>query len=65
MRIDRRPFINYNDFHVSFSEMDIINIEAMHALPGTVKHRFSFGEGMQDVLDNDTLKHIQDFRSHR
>ena len=58
MRIDRRPFINYNDFHVPFSEMDVINIEAMRALSGKVKPRFSFGEGMNDVLNDDTVESV-------
>lgn len=58
MRIDRRPFIDYSDFHVPFSEMDIIEIEAKHALPGKVKQCFHFGEGMRDVLNEDTVEHI-------
>lgn len=58
MRIDRRPFIDYNDFHVPFTEMDVINIEAMRALPGKVKQRYSFGEGMRDILNDDTVEHI-------
>lgn len=58
MRLDRRPFINYNDFHLSFSEMDIINIEAMRALPDKVRQWFSFGEGMRDVLNDDTVQNI-------
>ncbi len=58
MRIDRRPFIDYSDFHVPFSEMDVINIEAMRALPGKVKQRYSFGEGMRDILNDDTVEHI-------
>jgi len=60
MRIDRRPFIDYNDFHVPFTEMDVINIEAMRALPGKVKQRYSFGEGMRDILNDDTVEHIVD-----
>lgn len=58
MRIDRRPFINYSDFHVPFSEMDVINIETMRALPGKVKERYPFGEGMRDILNDDTVEHI-------
>lgn len=58
MRIERRPFINYSDFHVPFCEMDIVNIEAMRALPGKVKQRFSFGEGMHDVLNDATVEGI-------
>lgn len=58
MRLDRRPFINYSDFHVPFSEMDVINIEAMRARPGKITQRFSFGEGMRDVLNDSTVEHI-------
>lgn len=58
MRLDNRPFINYSDFHLPFSEMDIINIEAMRANPDLVKQRFSFGEGMNDVLSDETVEHI-------
>lgn len=57
MRIERRPFINYSDFHVPFSEMDVINIEAMRANPN-MKQRFSFGEGMNAVLSDETVEHI-------
>lgn len=58
MRLDHRPFINYSDFHLPFSEMDIINIEAMRAHPEKMKQRFSFGEGMNDLLSDETAEHI-------
>ena len=58
MRFDNRPFSNYSDFHLPFSEMDIINIEAMRAQPTKMKQRFSFGEGMNDVLSDETVEHI-------
>jgi hypothetical protein len=58
MRVDRRPFIGYSDFHVPFSQMDVINIEAMHALPNKVKQRYSFGEGMREVLADEMLEEI-------
>lgn len=58
MRLDNRPFINYSDFHLPFSEMDLINIEAMRSSPGRVKQHFSFGEGMNDVLSDETVEHI-------
>jgi hypothetical protein len=57
MRIERRPFINYSDFHVPFSEMDIINIEAMRANPN-MKQRYSFGEGMNSVMSDETVERI-------
>jgi hypothetical protein len=58
MRIDNRPFINYNDFHLPFSRMDIINIEAMRARPEKMKQRFSFGQGMKELLNDETVEHI-------
>jgi hypothetical protein len=60
MRIDRKPFINYNDFHVPFSNRDVINIEAMRAQPCKVKQRFSFGEGINDLLSDKTVEHFAD-----
>jgi hypothetical protein len=58
MRIERQPFINYSDFHVHFNEMDIINIEAMRVSTGQIKQRFSFGEGMSDVFNKDTVEQL-------
>jgi hypothetical protein len=58
MRVYGQPFVKYNDFHVPFRGMDIINIEAMRAAPDLVKRRFSFGEGMNDVLRDDMAERI-------
>ena len=58
MRVDKRSFINYNDFHVPFSEMDIIEIEAKRLLPNKIKQQHSFGEGMRDILNDETVEHI-------
>jgi hypothetical protein len=58
MRLDNRPFINYSDFHVKFNHMDIINIEAMRARPESIMQRFSFGEGMSDILNDEMVEHI-------
>lgn len=56
MRVDQRPFIDYSDFHVPFAEGDILSIEAKRRLPHIVKHKFPFGEGMADVLNDDTVE---------
>lgn len=58
MRLENRPFINYSDFHLPFSEMDIINIEAVRSSQGRVRQHFSFGEGMNDVLSDESVEHI-------
>ena len=56
MRIDRRPFANFNDFHLPLHEGDILSIEARRRLPEVVKHKFPHGEGMADVLNDDTVE---------
>lgn len=56
MRIDQRPFINYSDFHAPFTEGDILSIEAKRRLPHLVKHKFPHGEGMSEVLNDDTVE---------
>ncbi len=58
MRVDKKPFIDFGDFHIPFSKMDVINIEAMRAQPNLIKQRHSFGEGMKDVLRDDTVEQI-------
>ena len=55
MRINGQSFIRFNDFHLPFSEMDIIEIEARRAKPHKIKQRFSFGEGVDELLENDGL----------
>lgn len=56
MRIDRRPFINFSDFHVPFHEGDILSLEAKRRLPEMVKHKFPQGEGMSEVLNDETVE---------
>lgn len=58
MRIDKRPFINFNDFHLPLSEMDVINIEAMRVKPNLVKEGHSFGEGMGEVLSEEAIDQV-------
>jgi hypothetical protein len=52
MRIDGRQFINFNDFHVPFSDRDLFNL-SLRDEP-TVHHSFgSAGAGMQDAVSVD------------
>lgn len=60
MRDSQRPFIDYNDFHLPLSKMDIINIEATRARPDMIKPGFRYGEGMSEVLRDEALEHIVD-----
>lgn len=52
MRIDSRPFINFGEFHIPFSEEDLFRLDLTHALPE--KFQYSFGKGgmgMQDAVE--------------
>ncbi len=50
--------IKYNDFHIPFKDSEIHQIEAMRAAPELIKHRYPFGEGMGDLLTDETVEHI-------
>ena len=54
MRVNKAAFIKYNDFHVAFSTMDLINLTAIKSAPDLLKRRVLGGEGMSDLLSNDT-----------
>lgn len=56
MRLDGRPFINFSDFHVPFHKADVLSLEAKLRLPEMVKHKFPRGEGMSEVLNDDTVE---------
>jgi hypothetical protein len=58
MRVDKRPFINFNDFHLPLSDMDVINIEAMKTKPELIKQRNSFGEGMNEMFDQEVIEQV-------
>jgi len=55
MRLDQSPFANFSDFHLPLHEDDILSMEAKLRLPEVVKHKFPHGEGMSDVLNEDTV----------
>ena len=55
MRINGQAFIKFNDFHLPFNEMDIIEIEARKTKPHKIIQRFSFGEGVDELLESDGL----------
>lgn len=62
MRIDGRRFINFNDFHIPFTEHDLFNLK-LHIEQGDFfKHNFgSIGSGMQEAISIDpelALEHM-------
>jgi hypothetical protein len=58
MRVNDMPFIDYNDFHILFEDSEVIEIEAARTAPAFIRPRFPYGEGMNDVLDDDVIEHI-------
>lgn len=62
MRIDGKPFINFNDFHVPFTDHDIAILKLNREQGDWFKHNFGItGSGMQDAVSVDpemALKHI-------
>jgi len=58
MRIDKRPFINFNDFHIPLSESDVINMEAVRSKPDLISERNSFGEGMEEMFTEEVIHEV-------
>jgi hypothetical protein len=53
MRMNGRPFINYNDFHIPFAEEDYFILETMRRDPDLIKIGYAGAEGMQAVMENE------------
>jgi hypothetical protein len=58
MRVDGYPIIKFNHFHIPFHEMDVIEIEATRCIPTLIKRKHTNGEGMADILNENTVEHI-------
>lgn len=58
MRVDKRPFVNFNRNHMPFSEMDVINIEAMRASPEKVKQHYTFGNGISETFNSEVIHEV-------
>jgi hypothetical protein len=59
MRQGPRSVINFNDFHVPFSDADIHEISAEMANP-KIKRRWGHGEGMNSVFQPDIIEAMLD-----
>lgn len=54
MRIDGKPFINFNQHHIPFSKNDLFNLDLLQAKPELIKHNFGpGGSGMQEAVEID------------
>lgn len=54
MRIDGKPFINFNQHHIPFSDNDLFNLDILQNKPEMIFHSFGpGGSGMQDAVEVD------------
>lgn len=54
MRIDGKPFINFNQHHIPFSGNDLFNIDLLQQKPEIISHSYGPGGlGMQDAVEAD------------
>lgn len=60
MRIDKKPFINYKDFHIPFKDEDIWKLAMINQNDIFIEHNFKHGEGMQSVLNEDAHEYLID-----
>lgn len=60
MRMNKRPFIDYSDFHVPFKDEDIWKLSMIHQNELPFQHQFTHGEGMQSILHEEFLENILD-----
>lgn len=63
MRIDKKPFINYSENHVPFSDEDLWKFAMISQEEIPFEHNFRYGEGMEAILtdsDADSLIDIME-----
>lgn len=58
MRFESQPFIRFNDFHIPFTERELIHIEAMASSDGKIVPKFLNGHGMADVFNDEMLEKV-------
>ena len=58
MRIDKKPFIDYADFHIPLHHSDIVTMEAERLAPDYVTRRFAGGEGMSEVFKQEIIERL-------
>jgi hypothetical protein len=56
MRVNQRPFINYNDYHLPLSAFDMAVIEAKRA--GAATPRYAGGEGLSEVFTEESMERL-------
>ena len=60
MRLDKNPFIKFNDFHIPFTDEDLFTIRSHEDPESRVKQTFGFhGAGLEDAFSADPEKLIE------
>ncbi len=58
MIVGDRPFLNFNDFHIQFTDEDLFNFEMLEQAPDLVRVESSFGTGISVIEDEEMLRYI-------
>ena len=53
MRISGRPFIDYSNFHIPFTEEDLFSLPILLGMVEKAKYAHTHGPGMQEMMDID------------
>lgn len=60
MRIDKKPFISFNDYHIPFLEEDIWKLKLIAEPDSKFQHRFTYGESLENLFEEIPLETIID-----
>lgn len=55
MRIKGRPFINYAEFHIPFTEEDLFQLPILFGMVDKARYEHTHGAGMQEINDWEVL----------
>lgn len=62
MRIANKPFINYTDFHIPFSDEDLFKLKIIRKNHPSLQHVFPFGNGMKEALNMEPDRLLKDMQ---
>ncbi|MBU2638908.1 MAG: hypothetical protein KJ955_08085 [Nanoarchaeota archaeon] len=62
MRIAEKPFINYTDFHIPFTEGDLFKLGIIRKNYPALRHVFPFGDGMKEALNAEPDKLLENMQ---
>ncbi len=61
MRLDKRPFIKFNDFHIPFTDEDLFTIRSHEDPESPVKQTFGYyGAGLEEAFSVDPEKLMEE-----